>query len=108
METPARNKRRARAQARLTRKQGWCKSNAYFYRSVQREFAEERMALRDYLRGDALMRRFFDVFLFEDVPAADRRADDLYLGEVERCDVFIGLFGNEYFILNAWEPVSAT
>ena len=42
------------------------------------------------------MRRFFDVFLFEDVPAADRRADDLYLGEVERCDVFIGLFGNEY------------
>ena len=54
------------------------------------------------------MRRFFDVFLFEDVPAADRLADDLYLGEVERCDVFIGLFGNEYFILNAWEPVSAT
>ena len=30
------------------------------------------------------------------VPAADRLADDLYLGEVERCDVFIGLFGNEY------------
>ena len=67
-----------------------------FISSVQREFAEERMALRDYLRGDALMRRFFDVFLFEDVPAADRLADDLYLGEVERCDVFIGLFGNEY------------
>lgn len=48
---------------------------------------------RGLLPGDALMRRFFDVFLFEDVPAADRRADDLYLGEVERCDVFIGLFG---------------
>ena len=42
------------------------------------------------------MRRCFDVFLFEDVPAADRRADDLYMSEVERCDVFIGLFGNEY------------
>ena len=72
-----------------------------FISSVQREFAEERMALRDYLRGDALMRRFFDVFLFEDVPAADRRADDLYLGEVERCDVFIGLFGNEYGVTDA-------
>jgi len=48
---------------------------------VQKEFAGERAALRDYLRGDALMRRFFEVFLFEDVPAADRRTDDLYLDE---------------------------
>ncbi len=67
-----------------------------FISSVQQEFAEERAALRDYLRGDALMRRFFDVFLFEDVPAADRRADALYLDEVARCDVYVGLFGNEY------------
>ena len=46
--------------------------------SVQRELASERAALRDYLRGDALMRRFFDVFLFEDLPASDNRADDVY------------------------------
>jgi len=52
--------------------------------------------LCDYLRGDALMRRFFEVFLFEDVPAADRRADALYLDEVQRCDVYVGLFGNDY------------
>jgi len=43
--------------------------------SVQRELASEQAALRDYLRGDALMRRFFDVFLFEDLPASDIRAD---------------------------------
>ena len=30
-----------------------------FISSVQREFAEERIALRDYLRGDPLMRRFY-------------------------------------------------
>ena len=42
-----------------------------FISSVQREFAQEREALRDYLRGDPLMRRFFDVFLFEDVPALE-------------------------------------
>ena len=47
-----------------------------FISSVQKEFTDERAALRDYLRGDALMRRFF-----EDVPAADRRTDDLYLDE---------------------------
>ena len=72
-----------------------------FISSVQREFTEERVALREYLRGDALLRRFFDVFLFEDVPAADLRADDLYLSEVERCDIYIGLFGNEYGVENA-------
>ena len=55
-----------------------------FISSVQREFAQERAALRDYLRGDPLMRRFFNVFLFEDVPASDRRPDSLYLDEVER------------------------
>ncbi len=43
-----------------------------FISSVQTEFAQEREALRDYLRGDPLMRRFFEVFLFEDVPASGR------------------------------------
>ena len=42
-----------------------------FISSVQKEFETERAALRDYLRGDALMRRFFESFLFEEVPAAD-------------------------------------
>ena len=42
------------------------------------------------------MRRFFDVFLFEDVPALDRRPYDLYLDEVEQSDLYVGLFGNDY------------
>ena len=67
-----------------------------FVSSVQREFAQERAALRDYVREDPLLRRFFDVFLFEDAPAADRRPDDLYLDEVEQCDLYVGLFGRNY------------
>lgn len=67
-----------------------------FISSVQKEFAKERSALRDYLRGDPLLRRFYDVFLFEDVPAVDRRADEVYLHEVERCDIYVGLFGKKY------------
>ena len=67
-----------------------------FISSVQKELAREREALRDYLRGDPLMQRFFDVFLFEDVPASDRRPDELYLDEVERCDLYVGLFGSHY------------
>ncbi len=57
---------------------------------------EERAALRDYLQGDALLGRFFEAFLFEDVPAVDRRADDVYLDEVARCDIYVALLGNQY------------
>ncbi len=67
-----------------------------FISSVQKELSEERIALRDYLQGDALLRRFFEVFLFEDMPAADQRADDCYLDEVKNCDIYIGILANEY------------
>jgi len=69
---------------------------AIFISSVQKELAEERRALKSYILGDALLGRFFDVFLFEDMPAADRRADKVYLSQVDRCDVYLGLLGNEY------------
>ncbi len=42
------------------------------------------------------MQRFFDVFLFEDVPATDQRPDELYLNEVEWCELYVGLFGRDY------------
>ena len=67
-----------------------------FISSVQGEFAEERAALRDYIQDDPLMRRFFDVFVFEDVPASDQRPEQLYLDEVERSDIYVGLFGRDY------------
>ena len=70
-----------------------------FISSVQKELARERRALADYLEGDPLMRRFFDCFLFEDQPARDQRADQCYLDEVDRCDIYLGIFGNEY----GWE-----
>ena len=70
-----------------------------FISSVQKEFAAERKALKEYLRGDPLMRRFFECFLFEEQPAADQRADQCYLDEVDRCDIYLGLFGNDY----GWE-----
>lgn len=68
-----------------------------FISSAQREFEPIRRGLKAFLLGDAMLRRFVsEVFVFEDLPATDRRADDLYLREVERCDVYIGLFGYEY------------
>ena len=67
-----------------------------FISSVQKELAAERRAVHDFIEGDALLRRFFEVFLFEDLPASGRRPDELYLAEVERSAIYLGLFGNEY------------
>jgi len=78
-----------------------------FISSVQKEFKDERIALRDYILHDPLFRRYFDVFLFEDVPARDRNPNSLYLAEVKRCDVYLCLVGNEYGAENK-RGVSAT
>jgi len=67
-----------------------------FISSVQKELAEERRAVKLFVENDPLLSRFFTVFLFEDLPASDRRADAVYLAEVERRAVYVGLFGNEY------------
>ena len=67
-----------------------------FISSAQKELAAERRALKDYIQGDALLGRFFEVFLFEDLPASGRRADRVYLDEVDHCDVYLGLLGNDY------------
>ncbi len=67
-----------------------------FISSVQKEMGEERRAVKVFIENDPLLSRFFSVFLFEDLPASDRRADAVYLDEVERCALYIGLYGNDY------------
>jgi hypothetical protein len=65
-----------------------------FVSSVQREMSAERQALKAYILGDRMLKQFFDVFLFEDLPAMDRRADDVYLTELDGSAIYLGLFGN--------------
>jgi predicted HTH transcriptional regulator len=68
-----------------------------FVSSVQKELASERRAVKDFVTHDPLLGRFIsDVFLFEDIPAGDRKPDDIYLAEVKACDIYIAIFGNEY------------
>lgn len=67
-----------------------------FISSVQKELAAERAAIRDFVRGHRLLRKFFEVFLFEEVPAADIRADSVYLVEVAGAEIYLGIFGTEY------------
>ena len=67
-----------------------------FVSSVQKELAAERRALKEYVHNDPLLRQYFEVFLFEDLPASGRRADEVYLSEVDRSDVYVGIFGDSY------------
>ena len=55
-----------------------------FLSSVQHEFASKRQMLTEYVRKDSLLGKFFDVFLFEEEPACDVEACNLYLPEVEK------------------------
>ena len=71
-----------------------------FISSVQKEFKDERKALKDYTHGDALLSRFFEVFLFEDLPASDRHPDQAYLDGVKKSDIYLGLFGDEYGVID--------
>ena len=52
-----------------------------FISSVQREFETERKAIAAYIRQDAVMRRFFEPFLFEELPARDVSSEQAYLAE---------------------------
>ena len=78
-----------------------------FISSVQREFAEERKLLAEYIRKDAILGKFFGVFVFEEVPAQERSAADVYLSEVDACDIYLGILGAEYGAVDR-KGVSAT
>ena len=68
-----------------------------FISSVQKEFQQTRKDLKAFLLGDAVLHRFIsEVFLFEELPAKDRRADEVYLEQVKHCDIYLGIFGYEY------------
>ncbi|MDA0335471.1 MAG: DUF4062 domain-containing protein [bacterium] len=67
-----------------------------FISGVQKELQAERRALKQFVHTDPLLSRYFQVFLFVDLPASDRMVDDVYLGEVASCAVYVGLFGEKY------------
>lgn len=67
-----------------------------FISSVQVEMTKERWALHEYLLSDPLLGKFFEPFLFELLPASDQNVANVYLREVELCDIYLGILGNDY------------
>ena len=68
-----------------------------FISSVQKELADERRAVKDFITRDPLLSRFIgDAFLFENLAACDRKPDDIYLTEVEERDIYLAILGYKY------------
>lgn len=72
-----------------------------FISSVQSEFAEMRKHLASFIRCDALLSRYFEPFLFEELPAKDQSAKYAYLEEASNTDIYVLVKtrNNGYFIL---------
>ncbi len=67
-----------------------------FISGVQKELREERAAVKELITQNVLLRKYFDYFLFEDLPAKSRAASETYLKEVDDSDIYLGIFGLEY------------
>lgn len=67
-----------------------------FISSVQKEFSGERLMLFNFLMSDPLLGLFFEPFIFEKMPAVEHSVSEVYLSEVERSDIYLGLYGRTY------------
>lgn len=78
-----------------------------FISSVQREFAHARDKLASFINNDPYWSQFFYAFIFENLPASRKSPSDIYLGEIDRCAIYLGIFGFRYGRLND-DGISAT
>ena len=68
-----------------------------FISSVQKEFEHERAAIKRMIESDPILKPYFTVFVFEiDAPASDKSTQQVYLGEIEKSDIYLVLIGNRY------------
>lgn len=78
-----------------------------FISSVQREFAHARDKLASFINNDPYWSQFFYAFIFENLPANRRSPSDIYLGKIDNCAIYLGIFGLRYGRLNE-NGISAT
>lgn len=70
--------------------------NLIFVSSPQKEFSRFRKDLCYFILTDPYLKQYFDVFLFENLPANKQNPENNYLNKVEECTIYVGLFGNTY------------
>ena len=78
-----------------------------FISSPQAEFVRFRKELCYFILTDPYLSQYFDVFIFENLPANQRNPENNYLNKVEECSIYLGLFGRTYGRQND-DGISAT
>ncbi|MFH1825305.1 MAG: DUF4062 domain-containing protein [Candidatus Firestonebacteria bacterium] len=64
----------------------------------QRELRGDRRAIKEFISNNVLLGDYFNVFLFEDLPAKGKSLNITYIKEVDASDIYFGIFGIEYGI----------
>jgi predicted HTH transcriptional regulator len=67
-----------------------------FVSSVQKEFEQERLKLFEWITADPFLGKFFELFLFEKLPALDNTPQQVFLDEIGQCEIYLGILGKEY------------
>jgi len=67
-----------------------------FVSGVQKELKKERFAVKELVTQNALLEKYFTVFLFEDLPAKSKPSEKIYLKKVSESDILLLLLGKEY------------
>jgi ATP-dependent DNA helicase RecG len=67
-----------------------------FISANQKELRDERLTIKEVIVGNSTLRSYFDVFLFEDLPAKGKSAVTTYLKNVTNSDVYICIVANVY------------
>lgn len=67
-----------------------------FVSGNQTELSEERMAVKEVINDTPVINKFFEPFLFEDLPAQGLDAVSSFLERVKSSDIYIGILGNSY------------
>lgn len=72
------------------------KKTKIFISSVLKELMNERLAVQEAITENEFLSRYFDVEMWEGFPPMAVPSRKAYLEKLKECDIYIGLFGNEY------------
>ena len=69
-----------------------------FISSVLKELINERLAVQEAITENGFLSRYFEVEMWEGFPPMAVPSREAYLEKLKECNIYIGLFGNEYGI----------
>ncbi len=67
-----------------------------FISSNQKEFSSDRKFIYEELKRDPFLNKIIELFVFEEDNASSLPSDEVFIGAIEKSDIYIGLIGEHY------------